>query len=249
MYKVNGKPYIDTDQWLGDQLAELDKLKNAITLGLATTHWDELTYGHGVYDKDNYTDAAAQDELYRKGIHPDQAELDSILPGLNNDQTYTYLKMRYKTQGGGKRVTLRTSDRYIDVNKPDMCKDTKNFVNFPFLRSWIKTLPMAGIGRVILFVQQEGMCTPIHSDLRHSRESKGYKAIFPPAHEFLWFGFDKRLFMVDEDTQERFPVTSKSAWFNSFDLHGSEPDVYTKFSLRVDGQFTEEFRAKIYGSQ
>jgi hypothetical protein len=41
-------------------------------------------------------------------------------------------------------------------------------------------------------------------------------------------------------------VTSHSAWFDTVNqFHGSDPVDGLTFSIRVDGRFTDEFRAKI----
>lgn len=52
--------------------------------------------------------------------------------------------------------------------------------------------------------------------------------------------------MLNHQTNEKLYVESYSAWFDSVNqYHGSDAREGLSFSIRVDGVFTDEFRAKI----
>ncbi len=58
-------------------------------------------------------------------------------------------------------------------------------------------------------------------------------------------GPEKRLYLLDEGTGERVPVRGRAYWFNDFDYHGVEASPFFRYSIRVDGRFTDEFRARL----
>jgi hypothetical protein len=67
-------------------------------------------------------------------------------------------------------------------------------------------------------------------------------------HEFIWLrtNFNKSLYMLDPESGERLQVQSHSAWFDSVNqYHGADASEGLSFSIRVDGIFSDELRAKI----
>jgi hypothetical protein len=66
-------------------------------------------------------------------------------------------------------------------------------------------------------------------------------------HEFIWLrtNLDKPFYMQSE-TGERAYVRSHSAWFDTVNqYHGGDATGRLAFSIRVDGIFSDEFRAQI----
>jgi len=70
----------------------------------------------------------------------------------------------------------------------------------------------------------------------------------PPDH-FVTFcpRGDKRLFLWDEQAQEKTPVTSRAYWFNDQDDHGVDADPFFRYSIRVDGVFAGDFLERLQG--
>jgi hypothetical protein len=67
-------------------------------------------------------------------------------------------------------------------------------------------------------------------------------------HEFIWFrtNLNKPFFMLDPRTGEKRTVRSHSAWFDTVNqYHGGEATGELAFSIRVDGVFSDDFRALI----
>ena len=67
-------------------------------------------------------------------------------------------------------------------------------------------------------------------------------------HEFIWFrtNLEKPFYMLDPETGERLYVQSHSAWFDTVNqFHGADATGALSFSIRVDGIFSDEFRAQI----
>lgn len=52
--------------------------------------------------------------------------------------------------------------------------------------------------------------------------------------------------MLNEQTKEKKYVDGYTAWFDTVNqYHGSDAQEGLTFSIRIDGKFTDEFRAKI----
>jgi hypothetical protein len=67
-------------------------------------------------------------------------------------------------------------------------------------------------------------------------------------NNFIWFrtNLKKPFYMLNHRTNEKLPVESYSAWFDTVNqFHGSDPQDGLSFSIRVDGIFTDEFRQRI----
>lgn len=115
----------------------------------------------------------------------------------------------------------------------DKTEESINYPHFLQLMEWVKTLPFREIGRVMFFVTNAYM----HSDMHYDRRDDWYDG----RHHFIWFNpFNmKKFFLVDGYEKEY--VNSKAIFFDTSYLHGADPVPRTTYTLRVDGQFTEEF--------
>lgn len=55
----------------------------------------------------------------------------------------------------------------------------------------------------------------------------------------------KRLYLWDDTLRAKVPVEGRAYWFNDFDYHGVDADPFFRYSIRVDGVFTDEFLAAL----
>jgi hypothetical protein len=102
---------------------------------------------------------------------------------------------------------------------------------------FIATLPFSATGRMLIIYDTAARDVPAHRDHIETEV----------CHEFLWFrtNFKKRFYMLNPETNEKKYVEGYSAWFDSVNqYHGSDACDGLTFSIRVDGKFTDEFRAK-----
>jgi len=115
----------------------------------------------------------------------------------------------------------------------DKTEESINYPHFLELMDWVKTLPFQEIGRVMFFVTRQFMASDMHYDRRDDW--------YDGRHHFMWFNpcQAKEFFLVDGYEKEY--VDAKVAFFNTSYLHGNEAIPYTAYTLRVDGQLTEEF--------
>ena len=54
----------------------------------------------------------------------------------------------------------------------------------------------------------------------------------------------KRFYLADPRNENHTLVEAPIYWFNDMDYHGVEPDPFFRYSIRVDGVFTDDFARK-----
>ena len=156
--------------------------------------------------------------------------------------TGTLKKGLWKRRRPGSRVIELTSTdrpfRYFDLDEHELWKPTPHAERFPELTDFIATLPFRTTSRIVILCDERGRAVTTHRD--HYRASV--------LHEFLWFrtNLAKPFFVTDRRFQKRLYLTSHSAWFDTVNqFHGSDPADTLTISIRVDGAFTDAFRARI----
>jgi hypothetical protein len=102
----------------------------------------------------------------------------------------------------------------------------------------IATFPFKATGRMLIMYDDSPNEVPAHRD--HVEEGV--------LHDFIWFrtNLNKPLYMLNYQTGERLYVEGYTAWFDTVNqFHGIDAVDGLSFSIRVDGVFTDEFRARI----
>jgi len=142
---------------------------------------------------------------------------------------------------GSRMIYLSFSERpdsYFDLDKTDLWHPTACAEEFALLMDFIAMLPFQATGRMLIMYDDAPRCVPAHRD--HIKTEI--------CHEFFWFrtNLKKPFYMLNQKTSEKKYVESYSAWFDSVNqYHGSDACDGLSYSIRVDGKFTDEFRAKI----
>jgi hypothetical protein len=129
-------------------------------------------------------------------------------------------------------------DSYFDLDKTELWHPTEAANEFAALMDFIRTLPFQATGRMMIMYDDAPREVPAHRD--HVETDI--------CHEFVWFrtNLKKPFYMFNYQTGEKKYVESYTAWFDSVNqFHGSDASDGLSFSIRVDGKFTDEFRAKI----
>ncbi len=129
-------------------------------------------------------------------------------------------------------------DDYYDLDRTDLWHATEEAAEFAELMDFIATLPFKSTGRMIIMYDDGGRAVSAHRD-HDSAEL---------CHEFIWFRTNtgKPFYMLNPDTGEKSYVRSSSAWFDTVNqYHGADACGGLSFSIRVDGVFTDAFRAQI----
>ena len=141
---------------------------------------------------------------------------------------------------GSRQIFLSRTDSevYQDLNNPDLWRPSEFVDEFGELMDFIQTLPFERTARMLIMYDLKGRAVTAHRD-----HIQGIKL-----HEFVWFrtNLDKPFHVMDWNTKERKDIESYSAWFDTVNqYHGSDSSGKFGFTIRVDGIFTEEFRARI----
>lgn len=129
-------------------------------------------------------------------------------------------------------------DSYYDLDRTELWEPTAAQEEFSELMSFIRTLPFAATGRMLIMYDHVPRPVTPHRD--HD--------VVEVCHEFVWFrtNLSKPFYMLNHRTGEKRYVSSYSAWFDTVNqFHGSDPCDGLSFSVRVDGRFTDEFRKLI----
>jgi hypothetical protein len=151
------------------------------------------------------------------------------------------LEAEAATVPGSRMVYLSQSngpDDYYDLDRTDLWRAGEEADEFAELMAFIDTLPFKRRGRMLIIYDEQGRAVSAHRD-HDSREL---------CHEFIWFrtNLDKPFFMLDPRTGERLDVSSHAAWFDTVNqYHGADATGALAWSIRVDGVFTDAFRAQI----
>lgn len=132
------------------------------------------------------------------------------------------------------------------LKKTDFIRKTQNVEqwepaaeNFPLLKEYIKTLPFKSIGRVLFFTTYPNAGVVTHRDSIVA-EHKDHNIN-------LFFTAGRPSFIWNEITNEKtyLDPKAKSYFFNNRDYHGVDPEPVFRYTLRIDGTFTDELCEKL----
>lgn len=166
---------------------------------------------------------------------------------LQAQKDYKFYTGPYKLDGnvpdrpGSRMIYLAYSelpDSYFDLDRTELWHPTEAANEFSLLMDFIRTLPFKSTGRMLIMYDTEPREVPAHRD--HIETEL--------CHDFLWFRTNtkKPFYMLNHKTGEKKYVEGYTAWFDSVNqFHGSDPYDGLSFSIRVDGHFTDEFKARI----
>ncbi|MFL6537751.1 MAG: hypothetical protein ACJ8JD_06175 [Chthoniobacterales bacterium] len=170
--------------------------------------------------------------------------IERRLAQQNDIQFYTgpfRLESKAADRPGSKMIYLSQPigpDDYYNLDNPDQWEPAAGAAEFPELMEFIATLPFASTGRMLIMYDAEGRAVTAHRD----------HVSYDLCHEFIWFrtNLRKPFYMLNENTGEKQYVESYSAWFDTVNqFHGGDETGELAFSIRVDGKFSDEFRAQI----
>jgi hypothetical protein len=142
---------------------------------------------------------------------------------------------------GSRMIELTRSVRaenYYDLDRAELWEPSEAATDFPELMEFIATLPFKATARMLIMYDEGGRAVSAHRD--HDSADL--------CHEFIWFrtNLDKPFYMLDPSTGRRLNVAGHSAWFDTVNqFHGADATGALSFSIRVDGVFSDEFRAGI----
>lgn len=113
-------------------------------------------------------------------------------------------------------------------------------LSFPKTCDYIRKLPFKSIGRCNLMGLEANDHGTIHRDNYEMREN-------PPVNDFITIApkLNKDLFLYDAKSGEKVFVPGRIYTFNDMNYHGVAAAPHFRYSIRIDGIFTDEFRQQI----
>jgi len=169
---------------------------------------------------------------------------EPLIDNFTREEAEWYKSIKYGDNLKGLAVMLRLpkergSAWYTLGESKNWYNFDYNYRHFPELITWInKSNIFTETGRIMFFIQLVGTHTPPHIDMDLSKAPIEYQK----NTEFIW--------LTDPKNPKQLLVngipTSNFTWFNNFTTHETLPTTTTKFSLRIDGKFTKDFKKKIY---
>lgn len=167
------------------------------------------------------------------------------------EDSYTNLtpeqRVWYRAVGGGHPLKgldiLLTTPKswagaWYRIDEPDWWSKNGNAAHFPTLLEWINKINVfSGTGRIIFFIQLQGQNTPPHVDEDQNNIPEGYSR----QKEFLWLTppTNPKKLLIDG------VHAGNLVWFNNYTTHETVAEDNVRWSLRIDGKFTSEFKNRL----
>jgi len=149
-----------------------------------------------------------------------------------------WLKMRHRVYFPWKvYAELIPNQRWEDKANPEGKRFTRRAeALLPRTIAFVRSLPFQHIGRCNVM----GLEAHDHGTVHRDGEPSAQRA--PDPFLTICPAGGKRLYVLDESTGVRTAVEGRVVWFNDHDYHGVHADPFFRYSVRVDGPFTPEFR-------
>tara|TARA_R110000765_G_scaffold409241_1_gene507387 strand:+ start:176 stop:835 length:660 start_codon:yes stop_codon:yes gene_type:complete len=128
-------------------------------------------------------------------------------------------------------------DDYYLTDKHKHWEDSVIYKHFPKLKKLISKMPFKGVGRMIAVFSRSSVKSVIHRD----HDENNWR------QEFIWLRLNKKKKVFLLENHEPIYIKGSSGWFDSFKYHGTESQDDIAVSVRIDGEFTQEFREKLFG--
>jgi len=235
---VNRTPIVNMDQYIDHSLDE--ELHYECLKGLALNE-DSLQIGGSFIG-----DTTPFEEFERTGqgwtsilnsIDRNSKHYKNILE-LADKKNPLYTISKYMYYGMGAIMpwafTLYLKDNnFLDKTGGGQWSKASN--DFPLLKEYIKTLPFKEVGRVLLFCTYPGAGIVTHRDwILEDHKDHNINLFFDggPRPSFVWDEIQSKKIYLDD--------TAKSYFFNNRDYHGVDSEPNFRYTVRVDGTFTDD---------
>jgi len=144
-----------------------------------------------------------------------------------------------------------------NIDKSGSWTNSRSSNYFPKLKQMISNLPFKGMGRAHLMISETGTPTLTHQDYEMSKEN--FDVNYRP--ECIWIDIlgNKKLYIAnqsdtinwylndfDDNLLTKTYVTGSTCWLDASYAHGTNASNGLSATIRIDGEFTAEFRQKIF---
>ena len=233
MHNVYQLPYLNFDNHL--DITGLLSIKKQISAFIALhPHLTRPTkYVGGNFTESNSRGILDYQLEYSKHADPVIQEL------LAKDAFGSYIVFEESVTHGSLSLNLRyTTTGYQDKHKSANCSAVKEDAEFAFFYHWLDSQKIfSDYGRVNIFINHPGTFTHTHKDYPTDDTSV--------VDQFLWITFNDRKKFFLLDGEEKIYLPGYCNWFNTHNLHGTDPVEQSCYTIRVDGTFSDEFMSKV----
>lgn len=235
------QPIINMDEFIDHSMDE--ELHRECTIGLARSNEFKIGSFYGSIPPDQGT---SWTDLYRfldehdpTGFHKESIRqiMDTVPQGEWHQTLYKYA---YFSMGAAIpwyfALYLKFSNFFEKGTEGEL---THSAQNFPKLMKYIETLPFKEVGRILFFTTFPNAGVTIHRDANVA-EHKDHNIN-------LFFTAGRPSFIWDEVKNEKIYLdpSARSYFFNNRDYHGVDPEPVFRYTLRIDGTFTDELQEKL----
>ncbi len=246
---IAGKPYINLDPYL--DIEGLKSLHYKICKGIVQSKYKKegnIVRPGGFNDAYELTFKPTFQALEEYNALPDDHEIKILgkeLGELNNrDEFVLFLKLALGAYDPYQFIFLKTEDGGWETRFEEK-PWTPDADYFPELKQWIQKLVgpvFKHLGRIIIFKAEHDGITALHRDLIYPTETDYSNH----RHEFIHLRtrLDRPFYIWDPEIDQKIETASHAIFFNDQDWHnGGTANVQT-FSIRIDGEFADEFRQR-----
>lgn len=239
----NHTPIINMDKYINTELN--DVLHSECLIGL--TMCEDIKMGQFAgamppfevenHGKDGWTQLLKDIEKYDKdGTHSKNLKkiIDNSPAGKKHYNLYRYMYFGMGAPIPWFFVIYLLENSFLNKNNLSTEYKEHAFTYFPNIIEYINTLPFKYVGRVLIFTTypQAGIATHRDAPMMPHKD-----------HNInLFFGQSRPSFVWDDINEEKIYLepNASSYFFNNRDYHGVDKEQGFKYTLRVDGTFTDE---------
>jgi len=243
-------PMLNMDKYL-DHSMDLE-LHREISIGIAKTknyRMGTATGGHPPEIREKYGMKDGWSEMLREleKYDPDGFHKESIKQILETSKPEDRFKSVYKYFyfSAGSLIPWFFTVYIKEAGFFDKATDQKSLWTedaklFPKLIEYINALPFKSIGRILFFTTYPNAGVIVHRDgVVAEHKDHNINLFFTPG----W----RPSFVYDEITKEKVYLEqgARSYFFNNRDYHGVDPEPNFRYTLRIDGTFTDELQEEL----
>jgi hypothetical protein len=239
---INDRPYIDLENYI--DLKTFDKLIPEICKGITLSSNYRVIGCQEIYPGSinptaqglNFTPLYEVYEIWKNLPEDDPLKVSG--KDLNYNQLTEYLKYGFGGYDLYSRLVL-FEDCQTEI-KLEKCADF-----FPNLINWIVGLKkeniFSNISGATIFVLDAGGVPFEHRDPAKTSEEL---SVIP---EFLHIktDLDRPFYVRNPQTTEKVFMNTRAAWWDERNWYGGEPINKSTITLRIDGNFSQQFKGKI----
>jgi len=233
---INNLPFLNLSEYC---IFDLEKMNDEICLGLAKHECNMLPTVSGQIPPDLHI-GDIRDKFYESEYifyRADNIILEKT-KNLSANQRRKYLFFKNKIIQPWSFIFTLKSNKFN--NKTQSTSSWENFVDldFPYTKHCIEQLPLIQIGRVVIYASYPYNLVPPHRDMPISAHKDHHININPAGYRpiYVYDTIDKTKYYLNNDI--------RMYAFNVRDYHGVDAVSNFSYTIRVDGQYTQEFLNK-----